>query len=195
MRYSGLLLAAALVLGSSEAGAQSIIKNPGQHPTGPEIEPHLLLRPLHGSAEDTGLGLGARFTWQIGRNNFIDKINNSVGIGVGIDWVRYGYRYGCQKGVCSYDGSINWFMVPVVMQWSFYLTRAWSVFAEPGLLLSTYSHSCSHDGCPDKGFGFGRRGAADLLILHAGARWHFKDSMTLTMRVGWPYLSVGVSFM
>jgi len=67
--------------------------------------------------------------------------------------------------------------VPVVMQWSFYLTRAWSVFAEPGVL-------ARFDG-----------DLHPVFMTQLGARWHFKDTVTLTMRVGWPYWSVGVSFM
>ncbi|MCS6899344.1 MAG: hypothetical protein RMJ98_06695, partial [Myxococcales bacterium] len=123
-----------LLLGH-KAGAQSIIKNPGQHPQGPEIEPHLLLRPLHGVQEGLGAGLGGRFTWQIGKNNFLDKINNSVGVGFGVDWVRSSYRYNCGRDRECYHDSVDWLLVPVVMQWSFYLTRSWSVFGEPGILL------------------------------------------------------------
>ena len=195
MHHRALLLAAVLLLLGREANAQSILKNPGQHPQGPEIEPHLLLRPLHGADENLGAGLGGRFTWQIGKNNFIDKINNSVGVGVGVDWVRYTYRYGCGRGGECYRDSVDWLLVPVVMQWSFYLTRSWSVFGEPGILLGTHFHDCRADGCPRKGFGVGRGVGADFFILHAGARWHFKETTTLTLRLGFPYFSVGVSFL
>jgi hypothetical protein len=195
MRYPGLLLTAALMLAGREASAQMIIKNPGQHPQGPEIEPHLLLRPLRGSGEDSGVGLGGRFTWQIGKNNFIDKINNSVGIGVGVDWVRYSYRYKCGRDDVNCRDSADWVLVPVVMQWSFYLSRSWSVFGEPGIMLGTHFHDCQGDGCPRKGFGFGRGDGVDFFILHVGGRWHFKENMALTLRIGWPYFSAGVSFL
>ena len=158
------LWALACALVSAPAGAQNIIKSPGQHPQGPELEPHLTLGPFNRAGE---VGIGFRATWQIGRNNFIDSINNSVGVGVGGDWLP----------ICRGSCSTGHFVLPVVMQWSFYLTRAWSVFGEPGVVANL-------DGGLDPG-----------VMFQAGARWHFKETTTLTMRVGWPYLSVGVSFL
>jgi hypothetical protein len=194
-RPSWLTLAAAAGLFAAlalprTAAAQSIIKNPGQHPQGPELEPHLILRPFDTPDGDLGLGLGFRATFQIGQNNFIGSINNSVGIGVGLDWMRYRgcgrYRYGGRDYDCD---SQNAFVVPVVMQWSFYLSRSWSVFGEPGIAASFYNGGCSDlpgDPCGHSVF---------TPILFAGGRWHFADNVTLTMRIGWPYASVGVSFM
>ncbi len=162
------LILSLLILGgslsSTPAFAQTIIKSPGQHPQGPELEPHLTLGPFRRSGE---VGAGFRATFQIGKNHFIDKINNSVGIGVGADWLP----------VCGGSCSRGHFAIPVVMQWSFYLSRAWSVFGEPGFVADL-------DGSLDPSF-----------IFQAGARWHFKETTTLTMRIGWPYWSVGVSFM
>ncbi|MCS6900699.1 MAG: hypothetical protein RMJ98_13790 [Myxococcales bacterium] len=152
------------LLASTPALAQSILKNPGQHPQGPELEPHLVLGPFHHSG---AVGPGFRATFQIGKNNFIDSINNSVGIGVGIDWMPV-----CGGG-CS-TGSIA---IPVVMQWSFYLSKAWSVFGEPGVVADMI-------GSPTA-----------IPMFQAGGRWHFQESITLTMRIGWPYWSVGVSFL
>lgn len=154
--------AALALLAGPTAGAQSIIRNPSSHPQGPELEPHLTFGPF-----DTDLGAGFRATFQIGKNNFVSSINNSVGVGVGLDYLQR-CRGGCGGG---------YLVVPVVMQWSFYLTRAWSVFAEPGVL-------ARFDGA-----------LHPVFMTQLGARWHFKDTVTLTMRVGWPYWSVGVSFM
>lgn len=154
-----------LLAASVEAQAQSIIRSAGSHPQGPELEPHLTLGPWR---NDLDLGVGFRATFQIGRNNFISSINNSVGIGVGADWLPYCGRKSCRR---------SHVVVPVVMQWSFYLTRSWSVFGEPGAL-------ADFDGDLKPNF-----------MFQGGARWHFRDTTTLTMRVGWPYASVGVSFM
>jgi hypothetical protein len=66
------------------------------------------------------------------------------------------------------------------MQWNFWLTPHWSVFGEPGL-----------------GFALAGKGPApDLLhpILMAGGRYHFNDKIALTLRVGYPAISVGASF-
>jgi hypothetical protein len=90
-------------------------------------------------------------------------------------------------GRCSrFDGETNindiWF--PVVMQWNFFLSRNWSVFGEPGLALRFESH----DG-PDRGL------KVEPFQLYVGGRYHFSENVTLTMRLGYPTFSVGVSFL
>lgn len=181
-----LPLALGPLLLAPPAQAQDLIKSPGQHPMGPELEPHLLLRPL----DDYGFGLGFRATFQIGRNNFIDSINNSVGIGVGLDWARY---RGCGRykfnGAFYECDSINAFAVPVVLQWSFYLSRAWSLYVEPGLGFTFYDYG----GCNDLP-GNPCRGSFASPVLAIGARWHFSGSTSLTLRLGYPSTSIGVSF-
>jgi len=111
-------------------------------------------------------GIGFRGTINIVHNGFVSSINNSVGIGFGADWV--------DKGV--------W--IPVVMQWNFWLSRNWSVFGEPGVSIRA---------------GQGLEGKHDdhlgILGLWVGGRFHFNDRIALTMRVGRPTFSVGVSFL
>jgi hypothetical protein len=89
------------------------------------------------------------------------------------------------------------------MQWNFFLSKHWSVFAEPGLALEYGTWGdCSgyyvdnrgnsrHYACPNAA----NRMIVDPFILFLGGRFHFSDSVTLTARVGWPYFSIGVSFM
>ncbi len=111
-------------------------------------------------------GLGFRGTIVVLKNGFVPSINNSIGVTFGADWV--------DKGV--------W--VPVAMQWNFWLSRNWSVFGEPGLAFR---------------LGDGLAGPHDdhlgWLGLWVGGRYHFTDRVTLTLRVGRPTLSVGVSFL
>jgi hypothetical protein len=111
-------------------------------------------------------GVGFRGTVNVLDNGFIRSINNSVGISFGVDWV--------DKGV--------W--IPVAMQWNFWLSRNWSVFGEPGVAIRA---------------GRGLKGKHNdhlgFLGLWAGGRYHFTDSVALTLRVGRPTLSVGVSFL
>jgi hypothetical protein len=190
-----LLCALAYTSLSSAAAAQSTIKRPGDRPAYSfEAEPHLLLEPFDWRGE--GFGLGFRGTVEVAPRGFIPSINNSVGIGFGLDWVHY--PAGAVRGICSnyvagpngtrictevdygrYDR--NYFYLPIVMQWNFWLHRSWSVFAEPGIL--PYFHG-SHPA-------FG----ALPLSFYAGGRYHFSDRVTLTMRIGYPTLSVGVSFL
>ena len=183
-----------LLASSSPALAQSIIKNPGEHVNSVELEPHLVLRWFDTPHRDIGFGLGARATVPIVDNGFIPSINNSVGIGFGVDWMRYD-ACGDNYGFYFDCGKVNHFSFPVVMQWNFFLSRAWSVFGEPGLALNYYHQSCGYD--------LPNRGHVDLCPSHtfvdpvffAGARWHFSNYTALTFRVGWPYSSIGVSFL
>src|SRR3954463_13799367 len=90
------LLVVLLVLGGMGvcrvANAQSTIKRPGDHPHYVfEAEPHLVagLFDPPGFGSGTGLGLGFRGTVELVPNGFISKLNNSVGIGFGLDYLRY----------------------------------------------------------------------------------------------------------
>jgi hypothetical protein len=173
-----------VVLTLHDAQAQMIIKNPGDHPKGWELEPHLLFRSLLLPENDPGFGLGFRATIPIVENGFISKINNSVGIGLGLDWLTYR------------SGGLNQFIVPVVMQWNFFLSKSWSVFAEPGVALNLYTDNCDDYYRVEKGRYVGRHCRRDVLEPHVGigARWHFKRDVTLTMRLSNNYFGVGVSW-
>ena len=146
---------------------ESIIKRPGDHPHYFfEAEPHGLVG-FAGPFKDKGkghLGAGFRGTIVIVNNGFISTINNSVGITFGAD---------------LFFGEETLF-VPVAMQWNFWLSTHWSVFGEPGL-----------------GLAFKKFEAKEKVvhpILMAGGRYHFSETIALTMRVGYPAVSIGVSF-
>jgi hypothetical protein len=159
-----LTFAPSAVFVPSRANAQerSVIGNPGNHPHYVvDAEPHGLLGfggPFYG---DGFPGVGFRGTFTVVRDGFVRTINNSVGVGVGAD-----FFFG--RG-----GSAV--VVPVVMQWNFWLSTHWSVFGEPGI---------------------GFTSARDIVtpIFAAGGRYNFTDRIALTMRAGYPSLSVGVSF-
>ncbi|MBX3187120.1 MAG: hypothetical protein KF819_08900 [Labilithrix sp.] len=165
MRFlSAASLAFAIALGATTAQAQSIIKNPGDHPMYRfEAEPHGLVG-YAGPFEPKRFegGAGFRGTVVIVDNGFVKSINNSVGIGFGADFFfRRGQIY-----------------FPVVMQWNFWLSPHWSVFGEPGI-------------------GFAYRGDRDRIFHptgYGGGRYHFNDRVALTLRAGYPAISVGVSF-
>jgi hypothetical protein len=110
-------------------------------------------------------GGGFRGTIELVDNGFIKSINNTVGIGFGADFTRDTIR------------------IPVVMQWNFFLSNRWSVFGEPGAAIIVHDRR-------DRG-----RNGIDHFAFYAGGRWHFAERMTLTMRLGKPAFSVGVSFL
>jgi hypothetical protein len=170
MRSTSLAGCCALVLAfavpSVAAADESIIKNPGDHPPYKfEIEPHGLL------------GFGGPF--QDGRGELGAGVRGTVII------VDNGFVKEINNSVGISFGADFFFpettvFVPVAMQWNFWLSTHWSVFGEPGIGLAPnhYIHR-------------------DLLspILMVGGRYHFNDKVALTMRIGYPAISVGVSFL
>jgi len=147
--------------------AEWIIKHPGDQPTYVfEAEPHGLVG-LSGPFEDKGrFGAGFRGTVVIVRDGFIPKINDSVGITFGGDF---------------FFGKESTLFLPVAMQWNFWLTPSWSVFGEPGIGLAAKKLEFKKDVLHP--------------ILMAGARFHFTERVALTLRAGYPAVSVGVSFL
>lgn len=198
-------LAAALLglslVSAAPAAAQSTIKRPGQRPSYyVELEPHALLGLFEppGFGDDVGFGAGFRAGIELLGDGFLPKLNDSVALGFGLDYLRYdgveGWRGGCVQFVSAPSGvpvcvdtgggggyydRVDYFFVPVVMQWNFWLHRKWSVFGEPGVAL--YWQERDVDFAP--------------LVLYAGGRFHFSDRVTLTLRVGYPTFSLGVSFL
>jgi len=188
-----VLTTSALVCAAQHAEAQSIIKRPGAHPNYSfEAEPHLVLRD-NSHDDGTGIGPGFRGTVVVVDNGFIPKINNSIGIGFGLDWIAFGDEH-CHGNTndnnpdndnCHDPSQI---VLPLVMQWNFWLHRKWSVFGEPGLALVWREDD--HDDDDDDDLDI------DPFVFYAGGRFHFSDTVTLTMRLGFPVtLSVGVSFL
>jgi hypothetical protein len=180
---------------ATPARAESIIKNPGDHPDYKvELEPH----GLFGWANlyrDNGFGVGARASIPIVQNGFVKTINNSVAISFGLDWLRYSGCYFYDRRGGRYDGygcGASFFIFPVAMQWNFWLTPKWSVFGEPGLYVY---HGVFDDYCDNQFVGCAAPTRTSVQpAFYAGGRFHFNDSISLTMRIGYPTLSVGVSF-
>ncbi|HKO51336.1 MAG TPA: hypothetical protein VJV79_26685 [Polyangiaceae bacterium] len=179
----------------ARAHAQSSIRVPGQRPAYAfELEPHVLLTPFEAPdyPGSDGYGVGVRGTVELSPDGFIPKLNDSVGIGFGLDWLHYDGLAG--RGYCvrfentpqgipvcveTSAHSSSYLFVPVVMQWNFWLHRQWSAFGEPGLALFHRSG--------------GDFGASP--VFGAGGRFHFNDSVALTLRLGYPSFSLGVSFL
>jgi hypothetical protein len=155
-------LAGVLALVPSYAGAAEhlIVKRYGDHPRYVfEAEPHLIVGwgdPFFPTGQAGG---GFRGTFHIA-DGFVKSVNDSVGIGVGIDVSTNGHVF-----------------LPVVMQWNFWLSTHWSVFGEPGLAI-----------------GGGGPRTNVLPVFFFGGRYHFTDRIALTMRLGYPEITVGVSF-
>ena len=180
---AGSVLALAAVISyESEAAAQLIVKNPNDHPQyRVELEPHGDLSPWHryygyhygrryGDFGDPEFGGGFRASIELADPAFIPKLNNTVAISFGFDVTN------CRFCPRSYGFSL---FTPVTMQWNFFLTEKWSVFADLGIMPRTIGFY--HDVFFD-------------FMAEIGGRFHFNDTVALTMRIGYPFISVGVSF-
>ena len=149
--------------GECRAAEHSIIKEPGDHPHYIfEAEPHGVLGWGDPFFPYGTPGVGFRGTFHI-TDGFVKSINDSVGVGVGID--------------VTASGNV---LVPVVMQWNFWLSTHWSVFGEPGLAIGNGPHVNAPPVWP---------------VFFFGGRYHFNDRIALTMRLGYPAFSLGVSFL
>lgn len=185
--------------------AQSTIRQPNAHPDyAVELEPHVAFGVFDPPGWPTGAGIGAglRATIPVLRNGFVPSINNSVGISFGLDWVHY---YGADQqafGGCAAwavgpgntrvctavdgpaSGTSNYLYFPAAMQWNFWLSDQFSVFGEPGVAIY---YAKARDEAS------GNVGAVPVFAV--GGRWHFLRRGMLTLRVGYPVMSLGVSML
>jgi hypothetical protein len=192
-----------VVLWPARAGAQSIIKEPGNHPTyAVEIEPHFVFQWSNRLGADDGFGPGVRVNIPFLHNGPIPRINNNMAIGVGLD-VTFGtggrgWCYGAYNpNAWGTDCHVTEFWLPVTLQWNFFLTKVISVFGEPGFAIAHRSWNgpincngnngplCDHDYSTND-FEF---------VFWGGARFMFSDRVGATVRIGTPSLTAGINIL
>ncbi len=196
-------LASAVVALPSVASAASVIKQPGAHPKYDfELEPHFVFQWDNRFGDDDGFGPGVRFNIPFLDNGPISKINNNMAIGVGLD-LTFGdndcgwWWRGRGPWDNRHDCSVTEVWVPVVLQWNFFLTDIISVFGEPGFAFVHRSWDwqwyCDGNGGPICDFDDSDN---DLeFVFWGGARFQFSDAIGATVRVGSPYVSVGINIL
>jgi hypothetical protein len=175
------------------------VRRPGAHRAyAVELEPHFLLQwfdpPYH---SDVGPGFGVRASIPILQDGPIPSINNNLAISFGMDWAHFG---GCGPAESGCGADDFWF--PVVMQWNFFLTRAWSVFPEIGFAIhhATWSYDRANGpaNCvPAPGGNFCEYSDSTTGVEFAtwlGTRFAVSDMFAFVLRVGVPSLNAGVSF-
>jgi hypothetical protein len=191
-------LSACCALFSSAAGAQ--IKEPGQHPQYMlELEPHLLLQYADRPTGEQGLGFGVRASIPFVHNGPVPSINNNIGISFGMDIAFFGGDEMCRRrGVQFFaeDCSALNLWLPATGQWNFFLTPVVSVFGEFGIAFQhvrwSFGGTCAN----------GARCSAteantdvEPTAFVGGRFLVFNRRAGLTVRLGWPYLSVGAAML
>lgn len=202
LTWGSAVVALALLTFPRSASAEVIIKDDNGAPDySVELEPHGVLTPFWppGGSADIGVGAGLMVGINLAPRGFIPTINDSVALGLGLDWVNYFGGRAFASECAEWRGSGNqricvrtrggggaggtYFFSPVVMQWNFYFTDQWSAFGEPGFAVFADTAGI------DAGWRFGV-----VPVFSLGGRWHFSKPATLTFRVGYPIATVGVSF-
>jgi len=180
--------------------ASAQIKQPGAHPQySAELEPHLILQ-WNESCQNEGFGPGFRATIPFLDNGPIPRINNNMGISFGLDWAHSSVNSNCRayyrNGAYYGNGyTADVWSIPVVVQWNFFLVPKVSVFGEAGLVLQHRRYDGNFN-CNNNNFcdGVGAENGADAAFA-AGGRFLVSDSVGFLIRLGYPYLSVGVSIL
>jgi hypothetical protein len=195
-----LCLAALILLSLPQtARAQSVIKQPGNHPDYSfELEPHLAFQWADRLGNDSGFGPGLRANIPFVHNGPISSINNNMGITFGADLTfgdgGYGWCYGFNPQNNGRSCSVVEFWLPVAMQWNFFLTKVISVFGEPGLAIVhrswTRQNVCAGGPCD---VSYSQNNLE--FIFGAGARFMFSDRVGATVRLGFPMLTAGINIL
>ena len=124
-------------------------------------------------------------TMRWGDMDALGHLNNAVYLNFGIDfyWVERDYDPG--RRYWHYGAG---FGLPVALHWEFYFTENWSAFAELGV--NVFFHpSVFHNG---RGWDV-HPGA--WVLFQVGGRFHINEWFALTLRVGNPYVSFGITFL
>lgn len=177
---SSTALAATLAVALPSTATAQDIKTPNGHPDYvAELEPHFTLaifrnglygfdRGRKGKYFGTpGIGGGFRATFEVADPAFIAKLNNTVGITVGLDVTH------CDDW-CANPAILY---IPTGVQWNFFFSKEWGAFGEIGPMLRTDFDAVLPD-----------------LYVAAGGRYLFSDGVGLTLRIGFPFVTLGVSF-
>jgi hypothetical protein len=188
-------LAASLATWLFSGVAEAQIKEPGQHPMySVEIDPHLLFQYGDRATDDQGLGLGVRASIPFVHNGPVPSINNNIGLSFGADLAFFGGDEACRRrGVQFYADDCSawnlWF--PATAQWNFFLTPVVSVFGELGVAIQ-YQHWSFEGSCSDGPCSATEANTDVEPTAFVGGRFLvFGRRAGLTVRLGWPYMSVG----
>lgn len=149
-----------------------------------EVEPHLSFGEfnVYGAA---GYGAGLRVAAPFAGGH-IGSAPENLAVGVGVDLLHYSNCF------YSVHCSANYIFVPAALQWNVAVFRTVTVFAEGGAYLyKGFFDACAlgETNCsapPDFGV---------LPTIALGGRLHVGENVAVTLRLGYPTTTLGVSFL
>jgi len=203
---SKLLVAAAAIAALSFAPAGRAQTAETEAPTAPvgpsgqrhptvEVEPHFTTDFGRGF----GIGFGARVDVTVLPRGIFTGLDDSLAVGAGVDWVRYGdcLDYRDQDNISCDHATVFW--IPAVAQWNFFVTPRASIFIEGG---GAIAHATYPSPCTTRDLVTGAEiniACSDTNDLHAvvaiGGRYKFAEHFSGTLRIGYPYFSIGASYL
>jgi hypothetical protein len=148
-----------------------------------EIEPHFTFGPdnVYGGA---GIGGGLRIGVPFIRRR-LGSVPSSLAINFGADVLHYDNCY-------MNDCGATYLMTPVALQWNLAVARRVSLFVEGG----AYFYKGWFDGCPSGTPGCDAPSDIGVLpTVAVGGRIHLSRGTALTLRLGYPTTTLGVSFL
>ncbi|MFK7987149.1 MAG: hypothetical protein AB8I08_14080 [Sandaracinaceae bacterium] len=150
-------------------------------PTGPR--PYQL--DLHAGVSFFGFGLatGARFGIPLLHEGLLPDFEDALYFNVGFDFYFVQNRRNRFNGSHAYGGALG---LPFTVQWQVYLDANWTVFAELGAQVFLHPRLFD-DGTGDPlepGY---------FVVAAAGIGYRIADILQLTLRVGTPYASLGLT--
>ena len=150
-----------------------------------EIEPHFVIAGL--DKFGPGLGAGLNITIPIWQNAPFKGFDDDISFGIGFDWVRYaGYKPQEPRGGTVLTYAVY---VPAYVQWNIWLGARASIFLEPTLMFrfAHYPDTCPLQNCEDT--------TRVMPTGSIGIRFRIVNRVAATIRVGWPLVTIGASWL
>ena len=140
-----------------------LIEHPGDHPSY-NVELEPHVNLGYGLLDTGYIGAGFRASIKILDPGPIKTINDTFAITFGGD-------------VLSAKNGRPYFWVPVAVQWNFFFTKSWSAFGEGGVVLGLQDQVKTRF----------------QPVVGVGGRYHINERFALTLRLGYPTVSFGLS--
>lgn len=190
---SAVALSAALLGWSPSANAESVIRRPGLHPQySVELEPHLAFDWFNDHWVRDGIGPGLHVAVPFMHQGPISTINNNMAIKFGMDLTFGG---GCAWHFRDrYDCDATSVLLPVALQWNFYITDIITVFGEPGLAIR-HTWWDYYQPCPGGSCGVDYSNTSGNIYFAGGAKFMFGRTVGLTVRLGYPHATIGATIL